>query len=668
MLAPDWTWWDTAPVFLATVVLLWLPGVGLAAALGARWWPSVAVAPVLTGSLVVVGGVLSGWSGIAWRPPAFLVWLLGVPALAWGVRLGLGRAGLLPGRRRRDPESTDAGPPVWAVVAGLATAGVIGTCVVVLSTGAPGNIPQGNDTIYHLGLVRAFVDSGNISALTADAFNHPAAPAFYPALLQGLAASVVMLTHAPGPIAVQAVLLAATALVWPLGLMFLVRSVLPGGRGVVYLTGALSWAFAGFPANLLGYGPVWPVVLGYAYAPAALGVLGVGLRHLLSGRNAAMPWVLLALTLPGLVAAHVSALFVVAIGAAAFVLATTWRLAHGGKGAAVPVGGTTRPLDGAAAPSTWSAPVRRWAPFALVLVGVIAGFAVLTVIAPSGMVETAYGRTTLSKGAVAAVTLWGPPGSRLSWSGAVLLLITVLGAVAVLRRRAGGWLALCWIGLALLGFFAHVVPADRLWPLTWPWYNVPARIQGASAVFGVPLAAYGASALLARIAALRPALRRVGAGLVGLAVAVLIAVQTANGVRTLGPYYTPREGQGWISAGEADALRRLSAAMPADAVVAADPFTGAAFLGIVGPQRIFIPTEKASSPDIILVADGLTRVQTDPLVCHAVQRQHITYVITGGRRSLKTYDGIHLVSPAEAFVKVAQEGPYTLWRVPTCEV
>ncbi|WOP20098.1 DUF6541 family protein [Raineyella sp. LH-20] len=651
MLAPEWTWWDASPVILVAVALLWLPGAALASGLGAGRWPTVAIAPVLTGSLVTVGGVLFGWAGVAWRPASFLIWLVGVPAVVWGVRLLV--TALRRGSRRRIGGLGVADPPVWAVVAGLVTAAFIGTCVIALSAGAPGNVPQGNDTIYHLALLRSFVDSGNISSPTADAVNNPTAPAFYPALLHGLAASVMMLTHAPGPIALHAVLVAATALVWPVGLMFLVHAVLGADRRLVYLTGALSWVFSSFPAGLLGYGPVWPTVLGYAYVPAVVAIFAIGLRQVMSRSTAVVAVVLLALMVPGLVVAHVSAFFVAAIGALLLTLAATWRHA--------------RVVTGAARRGHPVSAIRRWLPFGMVVLGAVAAFAVLTVVAPSGMVETAYGRTTLSQGLVAAVTLWGPPRSRLTLAGTVLLVVTVLGAVTMIRRKVGGWLAVGWVGLALLGFLAHVQPAGRFWPLTWPWYNVPARIQGTAAVFGVPLVAYGMSALLAGAARVRVTrMRRVGVVVVQVVLALLVAVQAVNGVRMLQPYYVPRANNVWITAEEADDLRQFSAMLPDDAVVAADPFTGAAFLAVVGPERTFIPTEKAYSPDMTLVSEGLTRVRVDPTVCQAVQRNRIDYAITGGRRTLEAYGGIDRVGPADGFVQVAQAGPYTLWRVPAC--
>lgn len=654
MLAPEWTWWDMAPVILVAVALLWIPGLGLAAGLGAGWWPSVAVAPVLTGSLVAVVGILFGGAGIAWRPLAFVPWLIGIPVVGWGVRLLVDRS-----RRRAGHAGFRlrvAEPPVTAVVAGLATAAIIGVTVIVLASGAPGNIPQGNDTIYHLGLIRAFVDSGNISALTADGFNHPDAPGFYPALLHGLAATVAMLTAAPGPIAMQAVLVAVTAFAWPLGLIFLVHTLLGANRGLVYLTGALAWVFPSFPAGLLGYGPVWPTVLGNAYVPVVLAVFGVGVRQLLARSNAVPALLLVVLMLPGLAVAHVSAVFLLAVGGLLSALAQTWRQARADAVVSRP-GGTSLGLT------------RRWRPVAAVLGCGVFVFLVSTVIAPAGMVETGYGRTTLPQGVVAALALWSPPHSRLSVAGAGLLMVTLLGAATMLRREAGGWLAVSWAGMAVLGFLTHVLPAADLWPLSWPWYNLPVRIQGAAAVFGVPVAAYGVWAVLSRVRVARPDwLRRAGAAAVEVVLALLIAILTVNGVRTLGPYYTPRSDNVWITADEADALRRISAEMPDNAVVAADPFTGAAFLSIVGPQRMVIPTEKSSSQDITLIADGLTWVQGDRLVCAAVQRQQVTYAITGGRRTLERFKGVHLVGTWPFFVKVAQEGPYTLWKVPPCEV
>ncbi|WOQ16443.1 DUF6541 family protein [Raineyella sp. W15-4] len=693
MLAPDWSWWGSVPVILAALALLWIPGTLLAAGLGAGRWPSIALAPVLTTALVAVGGIVCGAAGIHWGLGPLLVVGLGLPLVVLVVRLLLARVrprGVWP--RLGAPDV-----PVLEIVVGGGIAAVVAATTVVRGLAHPGDFPQQPDTIYHLGLVRYFLDSGSISSLTADGFNHPSMPSFYPAAFHGLAASLVLLTQAPVIIVVQSLLVVTAAVVWPLGLMFLMGALFPGNRPVVLVSGVLASAIPGFPFLVSVWGPLWPVEYGYALIPAVLAVVGLGLADVFglshglgpagtsgpshgSGRvqrSGRRSWVsaglLFLVALPGITLAHPSATYAAAAGGVALAAAACWRYAREPRrteaeepmertGAEEPAG--VEEPTGKTRRAAWN----RWIPLGALVLAVVVGFLVSARVAPAGLRETSYDRVDPPAALIGLVSLWAPRPERYQIAGSAVLVLILLGAVATLVRRRGIWLLPVWGAFMVLGYLTSYQPGSLTWPFTWPWYNLPVRLQGVAAVFGVPLAALGVTWLLRLLSGRLRVLQAV----VIIGVAVVAGVQIRSNASEIAKVTRFGGDYAWVNAGELSALREFSRVLPDDAVVAADPWMGGMFLYLVGPEDTVIHTEKSWGTDVDLMASGLDRVRADPAVCSAVRRERVAYVITGGTPhitagdSTAAYVGIDDVAAAGGFRVVDRAGPYTLWAVPEC--
>ena len=79
--------------------------------------------------------------------------------------------------------------------------------------------------------------------------------------------TVAQLTHAPIVVSASSVALVTAGLIWPLGCIFLARTVFGPSRTVTYAAAFGSVAFSAFPFWLMGYGVLWANLLGQALLP-----------------------------------------------------------------------------------------------------------------------------------------------------------------------------------------------------------------------------------------------------------------------------------------------------------------------------------------------------------------------------------------------------------------
>jgi hypothetical protein len=231
------------------------------------------------------------------------------------------------------------------------------------------------------------------------------------------------------------------------------------------------------------------------------------------------------------------------------------------------------------------------------------------------------------------------------------------------------------------------IDSDATRWLTWPWYNNPPRLAALLVLPGV-LCAAAALALPATVVRWWSGRRSAGSATspgvattaVALALAVLVpaafVVATGGYVRqhrdVIDRNWHPSAATSWATSSELAALRRLATEIGPDDVTAANPWNGATYLYLVSGRRLAIPTEKVRSVgDNALLAERLDEVGTDPEVCAAVRRDDVRFVITGGRHAgggdaWRDYPGINDVPDSSAFTRVAEAGPYTLWRLTAC--
>jgi len=188
---------------------------------------------------------------------------------------------------------------------GLAIAAAVVGIVFIPLTQTPEAFPQQPDTIFHLGVVQWMRERGDISSLHAAGFSSASGTGFYPAAFHGVVATLAQLSGASATVSTSAFVLVVAAVIWPLGAMMLSRVVLGPGPAVVISAAVTSVMFSAFPFWLLGYGVLWPNLLGYALLPTALALVVAAIAPeqgiALGQRHAVL---LLVLALPGFALAH----------------------------------------------------------------------------------------------------------------------------------------------------------------------------------------------------------------------------------------------------------------------------------------------------------------------------------------------------------------------------
>lgn len=640
-------WFGALPVLVVAGLVCGLPGWVAGRLLGLRGLPLLGLAGPLGVAVTGVGAVVTELVGLSWT----------LPVVALTVGVGWVLAALVGLLLRRAPAAVSGGDAdgrrltAWGWVA--SALGLVAVSVPAMwGMGRPDGLPNQPDTLFHLNTIRLVLETGDGSSLHAGALHSPAGTGFYPAAFHDLVTVVVRLTGTDVLTAANAVALVAAAAIWPTGCVLLARQVHGAARLPLVVSALVAASFSSFPFWMMGYGVLWPNLLGYAMVPAALAcalaVLGLGdamgrVRGLVAGSA----------VLAGTALAHPNAL-VAALLLAFVVLA--WPLAAWVRrsGRAHPVLASLAVLGYAAVPAFWAV-----GPY-------------LTPVLASVAAPNVYREMTPAR-AVGEALLASPRSWPAQWTVSVLV---VAGLVVLLRQRRARWTAPV-LGV-LVGLYVVSVsyPGKLGGAITGYWYNNPPRLAALLPIIGVVLATAALVAATRRLQRTRLGRRGWPAALaVGLVVAVLTSGNyLADNAQRVRDYYQPtKRTDSLLTAREARSLEELARSIPRDGVVAADPWNGTSLLyALTGREVLFASEKTRITPDRILLADRLDEAATDPAVCAAAERADVRYVVTGGspfhedRHGSRTFDGVDGVPDATGFERVTAVGPFTLYRLLPC--
>ncbi|MBP2364653.1 DUF6541 family protein [Pseudonocardia parietis] len=700
------SWFSAVPLVLLAAIWMTLPGLLVGVAAGLRGITVWGAAPLLSVGLIAGSAVAGSLLGVPWSGAVPVAAALLFAVVVVGARrLVLGRV-LMPGPAL----VRDHAAGVWATLrhggpdrrwTGLAATGgmliawALGFRAAIRGMDRPDALSQTFDASFHYNAVARILTTGDASSLTVGGLVN--SPGFYPSAWHGVVSLIVPVT--PGPaevvIASNVVALVATLLVWPLSVLLLVRTLVGRSAGAALAAPVLSLGFIAFPWTLVTYGALWPNLLGVALVPAGLAAVALAARPGLGsgfGSGAAVgPGTGPALTVPseptpyppGRVArwfpvvaavlalglAHPNALFGAVVVAVPPVL---WGMA-GGVRRGLRAGGAQAVRALAVVPVVFGAgAVAAWFMFVSPLLDGIRGY---------------YWEPQVSAGeAVVDALLHSPDGNTPAWSIAVL---TVAGAVWALRRARTSWLVPAHLMVCAL----YVVGAST-WSSIWTgvWYNDAPRIAALVPVTAAPLAALGLVALCSlarRVGCVaRDALTRAAPAVehwprpraaVLVAVGVSAVVVTSGGLyqrahidQLAGIYQTPEEVL--VGPEQAQFLRNAGELIPADAVVAQNPWAGTAMLWPLTDRQVLFPhLTGVWSPDQQLIAERLRDAATDPQVCAAIAETGVGYVITAPPTFwqpdplAENWPGLVDLDEAEGFELLAEEGDNALWRITACD-
>jgi hypothetical protein len=633
------SWPETIPAFVVFLALAFVPGWLLVRAFGARGVEAVAISPAVSVGILAVFGTVTWRLGLHWTWPVVIGSVAVSVAGAWIIGTLVGW-----GRRRSQPV---LGVPRWVLGhprADIVVACLIGVVIALVTMlpaiGRPDELVDSPDAVYHLNRLRTFLTTGDFSL-----FN----PTFYPNGFHAWVGTGLMaLPGVPIVAGTNVATLVLAAVVWPVGCVALVRHVLGRSLLVTYAAGFASAAFLAFPTMLLGWGVLWPNLMGTAMTPAALALMLQAARQRTPGTvltfAAAVPG--LALIQPNAVISLV--VFTIAWFATAQVRAGVlghrpWRVVGRDLvivGAVIAAGLVAAPYLSARIASTqsytWPTRDSVW----------------------TALVQVMGGRMMVY------TVLWG------------LLVLLVLGLVWIFTKaRRAIPIVSMWLTCVVLYVLAASSPWKWTELLTGYWYNDKFRLASLAAVPGVVIVA--AAAPRVRLWLMRvPKVRHRPLLAAGLALALLpaltLVLHSTTRYRLLHDFFVPRHPYQVIAdAQQQSSMAALAKLIPPGQGLVGRPESGSPLMwALFGTNTLYRSIPIPATGDDHLIGTGFDQLTTRPDVCAALARHDIRWAID----STHTYwldrpelsSGLFHLDKVAGLEKVETVGQYTLYRITAC--
>ncbi len=626
-------------------------GAPLAWAVGLRgFWIVAAAAPF---AITIIGGtaVVAAWVGLPWSLLPVMLMTLVVGGAIYLIR------------RRVSPRTS---PSVkgrvdgWLIVS-LVAAGLIIALRVVQIIGAPDHISQTFDNIFHLNGVRFVLNEGNASSLHLGSMTSPRGTLpFYPAGWHALTSLVVQLSGATIPVAVNAVTLVVSAVVWPVSAVLLTRTLFGGHPAVTVAAALLSASVPAFPILLMDYGVLYPLQLGLSLTPVALAAT----FHLLGLGDSRQPkewgwWALVLVgVIPGVTIAH--------------------------PGAFVAWLALSVPMAGLFAWRWFSrarTPGRKVIVVGAVVAYLVAGVMLVRILRPP--LEARLWPTQMSVldaiGQMLAVSAWYLVPAVVVGSA---ILLGIVWAVIDHTRASLLALAMYVIGVGLFVVVASLPFPQVRDALTGSWYNNLPRLAALSVLPMIPVGAYGVARTWQTILALPP-LRRGVASLPPTARGVLTAVvATALALLLQGPAMQRAVDWAWpqyrldansplLTSDEHALLERVDEHVPEGVAIAGSAWTGTSLAYAIANRPVLMPhTLMDVSDPIAAVNDGLDSAQSGDAVCRALADLDVGFVLDFGSQEVHPgkhdFPGLDELARSEAVRLVDSEGAARLYEIVAC--
>lgn len=624
------TWWQTLPAVCTAAALLFIPGFVLSRGVGARGFASFAFAPLASCGLVGVAGILGGLTGVPWS-----VWLLlGTTLLATAA--GLGLRYLL--RAQLSPVQASSGSAILAwitVPVSLLAAAAMVTKKLLPSMGTPDSFAQVYDNVFHLNAIRHILETGNASTLNlGNMLTGGSGLGIYPSVWHSIAALISQLSTVNVFVAENALTIAVSALVWPFACIALVRGILGPKTMATAITGILAASFWIFPFQTIQWGPLFPNTLAYSILPVA--VLVVASLFGLTKERLADNYTLISVLLVG-----ITAMFLTQPNGFSALLAFTLPMAAG--------------LALKALLHAWRSERRAFN--LMITVAWICGSLIIFALIWKTLLlgyDNWLPSRTLKEG-INDVLTGALMGQESTW------LASLLGAVGLLTiviRRRGWWMIGC---MAIAGFLYVVAVWAQPGPLrhivTGSWYQDPYRLAALVPLFTIVIAATGidgiASSIVSGIKKVAPSSHsisqrllfapttrvRIMGGILVLALTVAVFVPLSLQANQKGMIWVTKKIKqswsyepGWIvSTPEFKLMARLDDDVPADAVIAVDPFNGGSLAYAISGRKV---TEYHLGPgpneNLALIAQGLDTATRGSEICRLVDEENIHFVLDFG--------------------------------------
>lgn len=334
---------------------------------------------------------------------------------------------------------------------------------------------QAYDNYSHLGVVRAFLDSGNYSVLSTTLYPNAmgegdspwgaSSASFYPALFYAFSAIVISLLGCPVTLGINAVIVVTGALLFPASMFLLLRKIFQEQKYLL-ASSLCVMAFASFPWGLFVFGPLTPNLFAFSLLPL---ILSLVMAIVSSGFRFKERMVTIVLALVGCIVvaiAHPNAIFAAYLLLTVFFARRIYQVLES-KGRII-----------------------RWGSVVLFLMAFLVGwYAMYKLPALQGIINFTWGSLGSKSQVLADVLAVAyTPLTAPQW---LLAFLTALGVITGLFRREYLWVSLTYILIGVVfvlgcssdGFLKHF--------LIGFWYTDPYRIAAILTISAIPVAAMG---------------------------------------------------------------------------------------------------------------------------------------------------------------------------------
>lgn len=655
-------WLEAIPALFTGLVVILVPGLVVTLVLRLRAFDAVALAPLVSATLISVGAILASFAGVTWSFAVPLVAAVVAAGLAFLLRRLTRRQAVPSGALKQGSRPAHellffAGAGVAAVIIGFQLVRILGT---------PDAFSQSFDNIFHLNAVHYIGETGDASSFTVAAMTAgDGAVPFYPAAWHGFASLVTELSGAPLTVGVNAANIVIAAVVWPLSALFAVRQFAKVVPAAVIGGGVLLASFPAFPILLLDFGVLYPNFFSLAMLPAGLALAAIVFRQAPNTNMVPAQGLFLgAAAYPGIALAHPNGIMTLlllavplVVGAYVFHVRALRRAGAGTRSYILPT--------------------------AALAVG-LAVFAVLWNYLRPPEDAAFWGPTETSAQAFGEAILNAPFGRPVALIASILAVVGMLAALKQPRLR---WLSVSYV--VAIGAFVVVAgfeQSDLRSFITGVWYNDPNRLAAVLPLLSAPLSVLGLSTLLEwverQIAARRGqtvlAPRRPAALVVAAsAVTVLVLLPLTQGrniqdaVARAAQMYTLTEDSALVSRDELELMDRIDDLVPEDATIAVNPYTGGALAFAFSDRNTtHRHTLDTVSEDTLIIESSLRDADTVPEVCEAARNENLRYVLDLGLKEVHDgdhrYPGIENLDTSPDFELIDEVGDAKLYEFSGC--
>lgn len=660
------------PGLFLTLVLL-LPGWGLLTVLGRTGLSALTAAPAVSLGVVVAAALMVEATGWSWGLLPVLVTALALAGAAYGVRRWSGQT-LVPAGGSGHPAGSWRNPAAWVGAIAILGSLLIWSRHLTNVLPDPMSFSQTYDNVFHLNAIRFISETGDPGPwLPRNLDPGLGRSILYPTAWHQLASLAMPLSGGSVLVASNALLFVVCAVVWPLSALELCLALGVRTPGALLSAGVLAGSFSSYPFLMLDWGVLYPNLLSYAAIPAALSLLVALLR---AGPDTRQPLVPLLLVVGvatlGVAVAHPNgALLLLAMALPSLVAGglTTLRLARRGE-------------------VSWPRATLWW----VAGTGLLAGFVRLWLFArPSNSPwPPLHDLPTAFEQAFFGNPIMGPPGP-------IPAFLAAIGFVLLGVRLRHGW----FVGAALIGLALWVVgsgapegPVRDL--LTGAWYNDSYRLAPILGLMSVPAAAFTIDQALLWLersplprhtaagstAAHGARLRRLVTATTVIPALLLVSTQWSPSLhhavthaRTAYDFADLECADGdvtcLLTTDEYALLKELPGLTPPDAVLLAEPATGAALAYAVADRRVLRPYIGATTTaEEQVLLDRIAAPTEQPDLCGALAATGVTHVLDFGRQTVHSHwmdpPALDELDRSPAVRLVQRTGSAALYEVTAC--